>query len=270
MGSLLRLLHKYQHLLLFLGLEVLVIYLHFDSSLQVKAQVGSQLYTLQGAAYQRIRTFTNYLHLREENLALVQENIMLRNRLEGMRRLVPRADGLLDYDSLQYRRIAAEVVHHTLSLPRNLFMLDRGSSDGVTENMPILSHGGATGIIVATTPHYSKAIALINTDLHMSAKLKRTNYFGSLAWDGVDVQLASLTEIPHHVDVRVGDSVVTSGFSNIFPPDILLGIVESVENRSGDFCTARVRFATDFRRLQHVVILDNRYQPEIDSLQRQE
>lgn len=270
MGTLLRLLLKYQHFLLFLILEVLALYLYFDSSLQVKAQVGSRFYTIQGAAYQRIRSFTNYLYLREENLALVQENIRLRNVLEGVQHSASTSGEVVACDSLQYRRVAAQVVHHTLSLPRNLFMLDRGSNDSVAENMPVLSHGNAAGIIVATTPHYSKAIALINVELRVSAKLKRTNYFGSLAWDGVDASLASLSEIPHHVDVRAGDSVVTSGFSDIFPPNILLGVVESVESRSGDFCTARVRFATDFRRLQNVVILDNRYRPELDFLHLQE
>ena len=271
MGSLLRFLKRYQYPLLFVVLEALALFLYFNTTLALKANLSVRLRTVQIGLQQHFATLADYAHLSEENLALVNENIALRNQLEiALRRVENVADSLqspLTIDSLQYERIAARVVHNTVAQQHNLFTLNRGSLHGAAPQMPVLSHGNVAGLVVAVTTHYARAISLINTDFRISARLKRGNYFGSLAWDGGDYRTALLTEIPHHAEIRLGDSVVTSGFSNIFPPDLLLGVVESVENRGGDFSTARIRLATDFKRLQNVVILDNRHRAELDSLQ---
>ena len=260
MGSLLRCLKRYQYPLLFVVLEALALFLYFNTTLALKANLSVRLRTVQIGLQQHFATLADYAHLSEENLALVNENIALRNQLEiALRRVENVADSLqspLTIDSLQYERIAARVVHNTVAQQHNLFTLNRGSLHGVAPQMPVLSHGNVAGLVVAVTTHYARAISLINTDFRISARLKRGDY-----------RTALLTEIPHHAEIRLGDSVVTSGFSNIFPPDLLLGVVESVENRGGDFSTARIRLATDFKRLQNVVILDNRHRAELDSLQ---
>ena len=267
MNTLLRLLRRYRNVLYFLLLECVALLLHTQFSYTQKARIGALMNGVEAYAEDRASAMRRYTDLEGENARLVEENIALRNAHERLRYMLSRQRITDSSANGQFCYHTAHVVNNTVSLPRNLFTIDRGRADGVHDGMGVLAYGNVVGIVVAVAPHYSKAISLLNKDLRISARLSRTGYFGSVGWDGVSYRTALLAEIPNHVDVRAGDTVVASGYSGIFPPGAPIGYVESVLVEGSDFKVAQVRLAVDFMRLEHVTVVENRQRNELDSLQ---
>jgi len=116
---------------------------------------------------------------------------------------------------------------------------------------------------------FSTVISLLNTNLRVSAKIKKNNAFGSLSWDGVDHQEAVLYEIPYHIDISKGDTIITSGFSTIYPEGILIGTIKNFEVEGGNFYVIRVKLSTDFKRLTYVNVVSNLRKGEQIELENQ-
>jgi len=123
--------------------------------------------------------------------------------------------------------------------------------------MGVITQNGVVGVIVGVSDNFSTAISLLNIDMKLSARLKRTEYFGSFYWDGRNPRQGILSDIPLHVNLTKGDTIVTSGYSAIFPPDIILGTIESFDTRQGNFYTIRADLTADFSKLNHVWVVDN-------------
>ena len=123
--------------------------------------------------------------------------------------------------------------------------------------MAVISDNGIVGIVLATSPNYSIVMSLLNIDMRISAKIKSNGYFGSLTWGGEGYEYASLSEIPQHVQLHVGDTIVTSGYSSIFPEDVLVGVISNFESYGGDFYDIRVKLSVDFKKLNNVYAVYN-------------
>ena len=148
----------------------------------------------------------------------------------------------------------------------NYIIVDKGSADGVELQSGIITGQGVIGIIDAVSRHYSYAISFKNSGMTVSARIGKTGPVGSLVWDGVRTNGALLGEIPHHIGFEHGDTVYTSGFSSIFPPDIPLGTTGDSKIVNGATYEIKVTLFEDFRALRHVTIVRNLERSEIDSL----
>ena len=128
--------------------------------------------------------------------------------------------------------------------------------------MAVISSDGVVGIIRNISNHYAVVLPLINVNLRVSAKVKKNGYYGSLQWDGNDYRYSYLNDIPFHVDVQRGDTIVTSGFSSIFPEGELVGFVESVDKETANFLSIKVKLATDFKKISDIYVIENRKKEE--------
>ncbi len=117
--------------------------------------------------------------------------------------------------------------------------------------------------------NFATVISLLNLDFKISAKVQKNGYFGSLSWDGKDYQTAILNEIPLHADIQVGDTIITSGFSSIYPEGVLIGYIDHFEEKSGSFYTIYVKLSTEFKKLNNVNIIGNLTQKEKLKLEQQ-
>jgi len=270
MTSLLRFLKRFQHLAFFILLESIAIVVYLQSDYLLKARTGFWLKEAEAFVEEQLTALSSYMGLRAQNERLVAENLALRNELERRRIAVEFLhDAKLDsVHTSQYRFYGGTVVSNSIIKQHNYFALNVGTKDGVIPNMPVLANGSVAGIVLTTSRHYSIVISLLNTDMRLSSKLKRTGYFGSLRWDGVNYQTALLSDIPHHVDVRKGDTVVTTGYSNIFPPDLFVGVVDNVEVKGGDFNIVRVKLGCDFKRMHYVTLIEDNRRHERDSIEQ--
>ena len=260
MNSLIRFLSRYQYVLLFLVLEGTSLWLLAANGHYQRAFFGSFVRSISGFVYSQTDKLDQYLELRQSNLNLAAENITLRNEVARLSYALneyehsPRIDSL---NGVKYKFIKAKLVNNSVNKQHNFLTLNVGKKHGIEPEMGVISNNGVVGIVAAVSENYCTVISLLNIDLKISAKLQRTGYFGSLYWDGVSYRQVVLSDIPQHVQLTAGDTVVTSGYSAIFPPNIPLGIVEEFSNTGGNFFTVKVNLISDFKRLDYVTVIQN-------------
>lgn len=256
--------------LLFLLLEIVSFIFVFNFNRYQKSSFLNTSGRITGMIYESYSKVEDFFRLPAANRQLAEENARLRMLL-GVSSTTPTLpDSLLlkrTGGENQYRYIAARVISTTVSRQQNFITLDKGLNDGIRPDMGIVTVGGVAGIITHVSPSFSTGLSLLNTRWNVSAKLARNNYFGSLVWDGTDYRRALLNEIPFHVELAVGDTIVTSGYSTFFPEGVLLGTVESFEKEGGDnFYNIRVRLSVDFKSLSWVEVIENTRKSEIDNI----
>ncbi|MCD6202631.1 MAG: rod shape-determining protein MreC [Bacteroidales bacterium] len=259
MRNLLRFLYKYYFFLLFLILEVIAVSMGIQYNLYQRARFVSVTENISAFFNESISSFSDYFHLVETNRKLSLENTHLKNQLQR----VYRSDDLFFFgekDTLhrqKYFFTSARVINNSVNRMHNYLTLDKGRAQGVRPEMGVVCPEGIVGITAGVTKNFSSVISLLNTNFHVSAKLKKNDYFGTLSWDGQDYRRALLHDIPYHVPIEEGDTVVTSGFSAVFPEGTLIGIVEKAEVKNGNFYTATIKLTTDFKHLVYVDVISN-------------
>ncbi len=259
MRSLLNFLKKYGNILLFLLLEGIAIYLLAARPNYHNIKLSLALNGTSAFFQERISMAAEYFSLREMNEQLLRENRELRN---SMQRIYSNADisTFSVTDSInrqQYVYVQADAVNNSVNKQKNYITLDKGTFDGVKEDMAVTGPGGIVGITVEAGRNYSIAMSALNLDFRLSAKLRKNEYFGSLRWDGMDIDKLILSEIPHHVNLSIGDTVETTGYSAVFPEGIMVGTITEFDDSPGDFYEIKLRPSTEFRKLNHVYIIIN-------------
>jgi len=226
---------------------------------------------VSGNIYERISIWRDYLYLREHNRQLQDENIQLRNMFSES---FYTTDSLRTFhtDSGKLRRYAcypAKLINNSVNKQFNFVTLDRGKKGGIAEGMAVIGPEGIVGMVYGVSEHFATVMSVINRDFKVSAKFKKNNYFGSLSWNGRSYRHATLSEIPLHAPVSVGDTLVVSGFSGSFPEGIPVGVVDKIEQKDGSFFTIDVLLATDFRKLHFVTVVEDLMKAEIQELEQQ-
>lgn len=269
MNSLLRFLLRYHIIFLFIILEGISLVLISTDSIYQRYRVVSAARGLSGSIHSYFTGLNSYFQLREQNDILIKENLDLRRKIASLPS-ANKADVPYKPDTIghgQYTYMGALVVNNSINKQHNYLTLKAGLDDGVRPEMGVISNEGIVGVVKSCSAHYSTVISLLNTDLKISAKLSRTGYFGSFAWDGINPDVIILSEIPQHADIAVGDSVVTSGYSSIFPEGILLGFVRDFNKSGGNFYRIRVELSADFHKVNYVYIINNKLAGEQQQLE---
>lgn len=262
MRNILQFLIKYQFLLLFLLLETIAIslvirynYYHQIAYLNFAQKWHASISLKKERARQ-------YLKLKTINEKLVAENEKLRNELEYYKKLYTRYPHKASGDSSDIHLLAARVINSSVNLPFNYLTIDKGSEAGVVPNMAVICDQGIVGVVIATSQHYALVMPVLNKKFKVSAKFKKNNYFGSFEWPGTNYRMGTLNDIPLHVPVNPGDTIVTSGYSHIFPEGIMIGVVKDYDVSLGTFYSINVRLSTDFKNLYYVYLISDSKQAE--------
>lgn len=264
MRSPLDLLVRLRYLLLFLVLETvsLVILFRFNS------EQGSVATTAASSVAGGVRGVTSsigrYFSLSKENRALAEENAMLRDQLYALRdsselALLPSGDS---------HTVVARVIDNTIRKDNNLITLDRGSRSGLKAGMGVYDSNGVVGVVFSTSSNYSLVLPLVNTKSSVSCRVKGLDCFGFVEWKGGDVHHVNLKDLPSHSGVAKGDTVLTSGFSAVFPKDIIIGMVDYVEADAGT-PEVSVTLAVDFSTLSYVYVSTDMISDELINLKRE-
>lgn len=231
--------------------------------------------SVAGALYDVGNNVTSFFSLRDVNNDLNHRNAVLeaevvnlreeiqRMKLAGFTDTMPTPDSVAHFDF-----IVADVINNSIHHPQNYVTIDKGSNDGVRPEMGVIDHSGVVGTVSAVGPHYSRVISLLNPNFRLSCKIKRSQHFGSLVWDGINPYEALLEELPRHTVFEPGDTVVTSGHSAVFPAGIPVGVILPDEgNHKENFFTLRIRLFADFSRLSNVQIVINNHRDELKEVE---
>lgn len=208
-----------------------------------------------------------YLGLKSENELVRRMNIELTDEVQQLREAklenIRLRQLLAIKNQIPYKVITVRVINKNLTLLRNTLTLNGGSADGIQPQMPVVSDGGLVGIITAVTKHYSVVNILSNTDFRASAKIQRSRVDGIIAWDG---KILSLKNVPKTRDVKIGDVVVTSEYSNTYPPNIRIGLVSDVHEQGNLlFKSIIVTTSIDFVKLEEVFVIS--YSPDVERVE---
>ncbi len=279
MKRLLRFLYQYNALFVFLILQFVSLYLLFNFNRTHKVKYLTAVYNASKSYNEFISSIRNYFLLKEENKRLLKayselqkDNIKLKQYIEQSKNLIPKTSKLIvqiDSPKVSYKYIPARVITNEVRSKLNYFIINKGANDGVKENVGIVSSDGIVGITKGVSEEFSSCVSILNSNVLVSVKVLKNNILGTLSWDGEDLSVATIKYIPVHYNVQKGDKVVTSGLDNVFPPNILVGEVVTVEpdrNEIG-FVKLKVKLSADFYKLNHVFVVINTHKKEIDSLQ---
>lgn len=226
---------------------------------------------VSGKAYATYSGITDYFYLRRMNDSLVSENAALRARLLDSK-YDTRVDSGRVEDSTgryiqQYTYLTARVIRNSVNQASNLIYLDKGSRHGIGKQMGVINANGIVGQVINVTDNYAVAMSVLSKDFKVSAKFKKNNFFGNLHWTGLQSNIAVLEEIPKHVPVAVGDTVVTSGFSELFPRNVMIGTVRKVKMEPDkNFLDITIHLSTNFGNLNYVYVVNNMKRTEISKL----
>lgn len=218
------------------------------------------------------QSVSNYFSLKRQNDELALENDRLQKLVRGYELAVREADPaskpVLADNGFNY--IPATIIKSSTNTQHNYLIIDKGSEDGVTRNSGIITDKGVIGIVDAVSSHYSYAISFLNTELFISARLGNSGAVGPLAWDGTGSDRAILKEIPLQFKFAPGDTVYTSGYSTIFPPDIPIGVAGESKIINGATNEIKVDLFQNHKALKYVTIVSNTRAAEIEAIEKQE
>lgn len=215
----------------------------------------------------------SYFGLREANKRLEAENAELQAQVFNLRDRIASLSTLVNdssptYATNRFGYVAATVINNSTRFPRNYFTINKGAADGVAPGMGVTNRDGVVGIVNVVGAHTARIISVLSRGQNFSARIKGSEFVGSLTWRGGDPTVAVMEEVPRHAQLHIGDTVVTSGFSTTFPEGIPLGtVVSRVRGRDENFFTLKVRLAPNFRTLGAVRVISDGLKSELDSLQ---
>jgi rod shape-determining protein MreC len=271
MRSLFRFLVRNHVFFLFLTLEIFSLVLIFNYNNYQKVTFLNASNRVTASVYGSFNQVVNYFRLTRINEELAAENSGLKNQLLIYKQHLEEIDSAsvdINLNNGQFKFISARIINNTVNRQYNYFTLNKGRRQGVVPDQGIISGNGVVGIINNVSDSYSTGLSLLNKRLKISGKLKKNNYFGSISWEGTNYRYIQLNEIPPHVELAYGDTVVTSGSSAYFPEGILIGTIESFEIKRGEsFYTIRVKLAVDFESLTYADIIKNFDKVEIKTLE---
>jgi rod shape-determining protein MreC len=255
MRNLLDFLAKYNHWFIFILLEVISFVLLFQFNSYQGSVWFSSANAVTGKVYEAGSEIGSYFQLSKINEQLTQRNLFLEQRLSELHQQMGDSvsDSILEnskiYKSLQpYRLISAKVISNSIDRKDNLMTINKGEADGVKKDMGVVSGNGVVGIVYLTSAHYSVIIPVLNLQSNISCVIQGRGYFGYLHWTGGDASQAY---------------VVTSGYSSVFPPGIMVGQIRHVFNSADQMSyRLKVKLSTDFGKLRDVCVIDNRAMAE--------
>lgn len=266
MQNLLLLFTKHGATVVFVLLEILCFYLmvHFNRHQNDIFLHSSNVFS--GKVYHENKRIREYLSLREVNDSLALEVSKLKKRLL----LLEGYGKQKNIDSLgNLEVISAKVINQTINLYNNYITINKGEKDGVKEQMGVIGNNGVVGIVTQTSENYATILSVLNTISGVSAKIKEQSHFGVLTWDpGSTYNTFNLEAIPKHATIEIGDSIITSGFSTIFPPDIFIGKISNFDFKKGNSnYNIEVKTKINLTNLEYVYLIKNDDAEEIKSLE---
>lgn len=261
---------KNSYRILFLLLLFLSLGLTIQSHSYHKSKIISSANFFTGGIYQRINNVNEYFNLKSQNDELAKENARLKTILFNLKDTTKLhfPDSILGVKKNQL--IVSKVIHNSYNVHENFLTINTGSKSGIKTDMGVINSAGIIGIVDKVSPNYATVISILNIQSKINAKIKKSNHFGSLIWNGKNTGYVQLIDVPRLAGVRKGDTIVTGGQSHIFPENIGIGTIDKVYvDNETNYYTLDVKLFNDMTNLGYVYIIKSKDREEIINLEKQ-
>ncbi len=258
--------------LLFLLLLVVSLYLTVQTHSYHKSQVLHSANFVSGAVYEKTNSITEYLHLKDENNRLAEENAKLKQILYNSEVIVDSAFAINPEIRIaqDFKLFHAKIIKNSFYNKDNYLTIKGGSKNGVKKDMGVINSKGVIGIVENVSKNYATIQSILNTQTKISAKLSNSNHFGTITWNGKNTGFVQLIDIPKLAVLHKGDSIVTGGISTIFPENVPIGVVDKVfTSKNSNFYTINVRLFNDMTSIGSVYLIENIHINEINQLEEE-
>lgn len=253
--------------MLFLLLFSLSIVFTIQSHSYHKSKFINSANFLTGGIYNSINNLSEYFNLQSQNKILTEENNRLKSLLYNSENNEYVVDSSSYFYDKKHKVTTANIIKNSYTATDNILLINKGKKDSIAQDFGVVSSNGIVGIVENTSNSYATVVSILNTTSNISAGLKKTNHIGSLTWDAKNPSIVQLTDIPKIADVKIGDTIITSGRSSIFPKNILIGTVkESSLDEAENYHEISVKLFNDMTNLEHVYIIKNNDFEEITNL----
>ncbi len=255
---------KYHAILLFIFFESICLSLVVQNNSDQREIYLNSSSIVSGTVYDTRESISQYWALPDKVNRLHEENTALHSKIEALEsklKLYEQKDSSrikppLITPNVEYKFIPASIINNSTTASDNFFTLNKGESDGLEKHWGVIGNKGLAGIVRGTSANYAVAMSLLHRNIRISAQIKRTNFHGTLQWDSEDPNVMQLKAIPKHTTVQQGDTIMTTGFSSIFPRGILVGVVSDFEKDKGsNFYNIKVKLAEDLHQLRNVYVI---------------
>ena len=261
MRNLIKFLVRYSNFLIFLMLEVVAFILICTYNEYQQSAVWSGANRLVAGTKNIKTTITEYFGLRADNAMLAEENarlkaelMLLANDLE----VVSERDSGYVYSHLNWDYIPAKVIGLSTNKQHNYLTINKGARDSIQVDMGVIGADGVVGIVSAVGEEYALVVPIIHTKISISSRLKSNGQICGTSWSGRNYRFVDLIEIARHVSVNQGDTVVTSGLTDVFPEGLMVGVITETKLSNGDnFHQTKIELSTDYKALKYVQVLRN-------------
>ena len=259
MRNLLLFLSKYNAILLFIVLEVISVFLIVNYNNRQKEIFLYSSNLLVGNINKKLTDLTNYLSLKKKNEELKRDNALIFQNYFNSRYYKSDTPVLKDSAVSDFVIIPSSICNKSITHRNNRFTLDKGTNMGIKRGMGVISSKGIVGVVRKANEEFASVVPLINTISRTSVMIKGKSYFGILKWKPYDYRKTSLEEIPKHANIIVGDTLITSGFSTIFPKGIIVGTIDDIQlDRGSNYYDITVKLINDLALVQEVYVIDNK------------
>lgn len=275
MRNLLNFLLKYNYWFLFIILEVASFVLLFQYNRYQQSAFFTSANVVSGVVYEVSGGLTSYFHLKTVNEDLMDRNMLLEKQIDNLEKALRdrqvdsmTVNSIKELPQTSYQLFKAHVIKNSLNQVDNYITLDKGSSSGIRPEMGVVDGNGLVGIVYETSPSYSVVISVLNSKSNISCKIVGSEYFGYLKWEHGDSRYAYLKDLPRHAEFNLGDTVVTSGYSTVFPEGVIVGTVDDMsDSHDGLSYLLKIKLSTDFGRLGDVRVIARTGQQEQKELE---
>jgi rod shape-determining protein MreC len=268
MRNLINFLLKNSSWFVFIALEVICIYFIFsENSYQNSVYLNSST-EITGRVYAVTGSISSYFGLRSENEQLLRQNATLQAEVRGLKNRIfdieadsSKSEAFL-HDSLNQKidpsYIIARVEKNSTFLLDNYMIINKGETNGVKADMGVVSQWGIVGVVLSASANYAIVQPVLNPRSRFSCKKRNSSAVGILVWEGGDPRYATVTQYPKYEEIQVGDTIVTSGFSDYFPEGMMVGVVEGYKSEADDnFNSLKLKLSTDFVSIKNVFLIKN-------------
>lgn len=251
----------------FLVLEGICFLLVSNNGIIQRYRLMEGVRRVQSSFWRNGENIRYYFSLKEANDHLVQDNLILFQEAEKYKALYgSKVDSTIYGAEEGFLYKQAKVVRNSTDRQHNYIIIDKGSNDGVKEDMGVITPYGVVGYVHSVGKRFSMVVSFLDIDQSISAIIKSNGTFGPLRWNGKNIKKAILHEIPLHTSVTPGDTIITSGYSAIYPADIPLGTIESAKLIDGINYDVTVKLFLDYSSLHYVFLVKNINAEELSEL----
>ena len=274
MQQLIYFIQKYRYFLFFLFLELIAFQLIINNLNFHNSKFINSASSITGDFYKKTNSIRDYFQLDIENKELLNENLILKNKLERLSQKIDTVAVTKIFEktnaSQRYSYLQGRIEKNQFRNNYNFLTINLGKKDSITPEMGVINSKGIIGIVENVLHRYSRVRSILNKSSKINAKLKNSNYFGTLTWDGFDYNITQLLDIPRQAKLKVGDTIITGGMSSIFPEGIPIGSIDTIVNGVSIKRVINIKLFNDMSSLKNIYVVKDFDKQQLMNLEKTE